>query len=705
MPGRDPAAGPAPRAFTLTSGDPVPNRMNVDADATSVRPGAWHARWLASRTLARAAIVGTAVGIATLATMAVLTSRVTVQATAQVHRVQEFSRVWNDLSTRISTADTTLRAYLATDGTDYRRDQLVALLQSSHADIDWLAAHGAAAPPDVEILRGAYANYNKVVRQATGTSTATANAAKLGDRASIGYGTLRSVVLDNIRKNEQQLSAYLQGAVRRTVTLRLVALIVIPLEVLLFGICALVLIGYQRRAERQSADRLRDATHDPLTGLGNRTMLANRLQVVIRDSAATGDPFCLLLIDLDRFKEVNDTLGHHCGDELLIGVARRLVGTSRATDAVARLGGDEFAVVLPQVNSSEHALEVASRLLAAIREPVTLDGILVDIDASIGLSRYPEDGTTAAELLKHADVAMYAAKRSNGGIAEYDPKQDEHTPSKLRLQSDLREGIERGELVVHYQPKINLTSGNPSGAEALVRWLHPERGLLSPAAFIPAAEESGLIDLVTVDVLNQALRQVSAWSAAGHRLPVSVNVPARSLADPTFPDTVGAALAQHNVPPELLTLEITESSLIVDPVRAREILERLHADRVDISIDDFGTGYSSLAHLRELPQQELKIDRSLVTAMCDQPRDEWIVRAVIDLAKGLRLRVVAEGVETEQTMSALRALGCDEAQGYHISKPLPAADFTAWLERNSVAAVPDDRTVPDSPPATSVTVG
>jgi EAL domain-containing protein (putative c-di-GMP-specific phosphodiesterase class I) len=206
-------------------------------------------------------------------------------------------------------------------------------------------------------------------------------------------------------------------------------------------------------------------------------------------------------------------------------------------------------------------------------------------------------------------------------------------------------------------------------------------------------------------VLNQALRQVSAWSAAGHRLPVSVNVPARSLADPTFPDTVGAALAHHNVPPELLTLEITESSLIVDPVRAREILERLHADRIDISIDDFGTGYSSLAHLRELPQQELKIDRSLVTAMCDQPRDEWIVRAVIDLAKGLRLRVVAEGVETEQTMSALRALGCDEAQGYHISKPLPAADFTAWLERNSVAAQSDDRTVPDSPPATSVTVG
>ena len=664
----------------------------MEGDETSVQACAWYARWLASRTLARAAIVGTAVGIVTLATMAVLTSRVTVQATAQVHRVQEFSRYWNDLSTRISTADTTLRAYLATDGTDYRRDQLMTLLQSSNTDIDWLVGHGAVAGPDIEILRGAYANYSTVVRQATGTSTANANAAKLGDQASVRYGTLRSVVLDNVRKNEQQLSAYLRDVVKRTVVLRLVTLIVIPLEALLFGICALVLIGYQRRAERQSADRLRDATHDPLTGLGNRTMLANRLQAVIRDSAATKDPFCLLLIDLDRFKEVNDTLGHHCGDELLIVVSRRLVGASRATDAVARLGGDEFAVVLPKVNSREHALEVASRLLAAIREPVTLDGILVDIGASIGLSMYPGDGTTEADLLKHADVAMYAAKRSCGGVAEYDPNHDEHTPSKLRLQSDLREGIERGELVVHYQPKIDLASGNLSGAEALVRWLHPERGLLSPAAFIPAAEESGLIDLVTVEVLDQALRQVNAWSVAGYRLPVSVNVPARSLADTTFPDTVVAALARHGVPPELLTLEITESSLIVDPTRAGEILERLHAERVDISIDDFGTGYSSLAHLRQLPQQELKIDRSLITAMCDQPRDEWIVRAVIDLAKGLQLRVVAEGVETEQTMRTLSAMGCDQAQGYHISKPLPAADFAAWLERHGGAAVSDDRT-------------
>ncbi|HET9516418.1 MAG TPA: EAL domain-containing protein [Actinoplanes sp.] len=657
----------------------------MDGDQTSVRPAGRLARWLASRTLARTAIAGTAVGIATLATMAVLTAGVTVQATAQVHRVQDFNRVWNALSTKISTADTTLRAYLATEGTRYRREQLTVLLRSTQSDIDWLLGRGAVVAGDVAVLQAAFRNYHFAVREATSISTARANAAKLGDRASQRFTVLRSVVLDNIRKSEDELSAYLQGAVARTAVLRLVALIAIPSEVLLFGICALVLIGYQRGAEQQAADRLRDATHDPLTGLGNRTMLADRLQAAISDSDSTDNPFCLLLIDLDRFKEVNDTLGHHCGDELLVTTARRLLSASRATDTVARLGGDEFAVVLPMVSSRERAVEVASRLLAAMREPVRLDGILVDIDASIGLSMYPGDGSTPAELLKHADVAMYVAKRSCGGVAEYDPGQDEHTPGKLRLQSDLREGIERGELVGHYQPKVDLHSGRTTGAEALVRWRHPEQGLLSPAAFIPAAEESGLIDLVTVNVLDQALRQVAVWSAAGHRLPVSVNVPARALADLTFPDTVVAALTRHGVAPELLILEITESSLIVDPQRAREVLDRLHAARVDISIDDFGTGYSSLAHLRDLPQQELKIDRSLVSTMCEQPRDEWIVRAVIDLAKGLQMRVVAEGVETEQAMSTLTARGCDEAQGFLISKPLPADEFTAWLVGHTVA--------------------
>jgi diguanylate cyclase (GGDEF)-like protein len=619
--------------------------------------------------------------------MAVLTSQVTVQATAQVRKVQDFTRVWNDLSIRISTGDTTLRAYLATDGTDYRREQLAALLHWANSDLDWLAAHGAVAGSDVDVIRGAYTKYDTVVRRATATSSAVANTAKLGDLASLAFGTLRDIVLDNVRKNEQQLSTYLRGVERRTAVLRLVALIVIPLDALLFGICALVLIGYQRRAERQAADRLRDATHDPLTGLGNRTMLGDRLQAAIRDSDETAEPFCLLVIDLDRFKEVNDTLGHHCGDELLTSVAHRLVGACRTIDTVARLGGDEFALVLQKVDGRERALDAASRLLAAIREPVTLDGILVDIDASIGLSMYPDDGTTAADLLKYADVAMYTAKRSRGGVAGYDPKQDEHNPSKLRLQSDLRQGIERGELVVHYQPKIDLATGDPSGAEALVRWQHPCHGLLGPAEFIPAAEESGLIDLVTVEVLDQALGQVRAWRAAGYRLPVSVNVPARSLADVDFPGSVRAALARHDVPPELLTLEITESSLIVDPVRAKDILQRLNASGVDISLDDFGTGYSSITHLRDMPPQELKIDRSIVTTMCDRPRDEQIVRAVVALAKGLQLRVVAEGVETERAMTALRLLGCDEAQGYYISKPLTADDFAGWLTRHASVAV------------------
>jgi diguanylate cyclase (GGDEF)-like protein len=658
----------------------------VTDETDSGRTMARYARWLASRAVARTAVAGAAVGLAILAVMAVLTSQITVQATAEVHRAQDFTRVWNDLSVRISTTDTTLRAFLATDGTDYRREQLAALLDSAQADIDWLAGHDAMTPADADIVRGAYGKYRKVVRQAAAMSSANANRSSLGDVASLAFGALRDVVLDNVRKNEQQLSAYLEGVARRTAALRLVALIVIPLDAVLFGICALILIRYQRQAEGQAADRLRDATHDPLTGLGNRALLGDGLQAAIRDGEASGDPFCLLLIDLDRFKEVNDTLGHHCGDELLTTIAHRLVEASRTTDVVARLGGDEFALVLQKVGDREYSMQAANRLLASIREPITLDGILVDIDASIGLAMYPGDGTTAVELLKHADVAMYTAKRSRAGVAGYDPEHDGHSASKLRLQSELRRGIERGELVVHYQPKIDLTVGQPTGAEALVRWQHPVQGLLAPDAFIPAAEESGLIDLITVEVLDQALRQVHAWWTSGHRMSVSVNVPARSLSDTDFPDTVIAALTRHGVPPELLILEITESSLIVDPGRANGILQRLQAHGVEISIDDFGTGYSSISHLREMPPQELKIDRSLIMALCDEPRDAQIVRAVVDLARGLHLRVVAEGVEDERAMRALAALGCDVAQGFHISKPLPAAAFAGWLARHGTAS-------------------
>ncbi|HEY0000098.1 MAG TPA: bifunctional diguanylate cyclase/phosphodiesterase [Actinoplanes sp.] len=644
-------------------------------------------RGLASRALARTAIAGTAVGIAVLATLALVESAVTGEATAQVRRAQEISRSWNDVSVRINIEDAALRAYLATGGTEYRRAQLALTFDSARADLDWLQEQGAVDRVELDVIRGAYANYSRIVVQIIAMVQRGASVQGYAELASLAFAPLRDEVLENVRQNEHRLTSYLGGVDRRTAQQRTVAAVVIPFCTVVFGVCALVLVAYQRRVERQVASGRHDATHDPLTGLGNRTMLRDRLHVAIQHTDVSGAPFCLMLIDLDRFKEVNDTLGHHCGDELLVGVADRLKSASRDGAQVVRLGGDEFALVLPDVPDRAAALGAAERMLGALRQPMVLDGFTVDIDASIGVSLYPADGADGPILLQHADVAMYAAKRAHAGVAAYDPAQDLNSANKLALQSELRQGIALGELVLHYQPKIDLATGRPSGVEALVRWQHPRLGLLYPDTFIPMAEKTGLIEPVTAEVLDQALRQVRAWRDAGHPLSASVNVTARSLVDMTFPDAVVAALRHYGVSPDLLTIEITESALIPDPERANQVLDRLRAHGVDISIDDFGTGYSSIAHLQAMPPDELKIDRSFVMQMRHNARDQKIVRAIVDLAKSLGVRVVAEGVEDEEAYGALRLLGCDEAQGYHISRPLPTDQFSAWLRQQDGDAV------------------
>jgi diguanylate cyclase (GGDEF)-like protein len=651
----------------------------------ALRP--WFSRRLASRALARTAIAGTAVGIAVLATLALVGSSVTGQATAQVRRAQEITQTWNDISVRINTEDAALRAYLATGGTEYRRGQLALTLDSARADLDLLQDHRAVDRVELDVIRGAYANYSRIIVQIMAMVGRGANVQGYAELASLAFAPLRDEVLDNVRQNEHRLTSYLSGVDRRTVLQRTVAAMIIPFCAVVFGLCALVLVVYQRRVERQAASGRHDASHDPLTGLGNRTMLRDRLGAAIHETDSSGAPFCLMLIDLDRFKEVNDTLGHHCGDELLVGVAQRLTGASGERDQVVRLGGDEFALVLPDVPDSAAALAAAERVLAALRQPMVLDGFPVDIDASIGVSVYPRDGADGPGLLQHADVAMYAAKRAHAGVAVYDPAQDMNSANKLTLQSELRQGVTRGELVLYYQPKIDLATGRPSGVEALVRWQHPQLGLLGPDKFIPMAEKTGLIDAVTAEVLDQALRQVRDWRDAGHAMTVSVNVPARSLTDMTFPDAVVAGLRRYGVSSDLLTIEITESALITDPERANHVLERLREHGVDISIDDFGTGYSSIAHLRAMPPDELKIDRSFVMRMCHDPRDETIVRAVVGLAKALNVRVVAEGVEDAEAFAALRVLGCDQAQGYHISRPLPPEQFFGWLGEQAGGAL------------------
>ncbi|MEU8238275.1 EAL domain-containing protein [Actinoplanes missouriensis] len=643
------------------------------------------ARLLEAKATGRSAIAGTALGIGILAAAAVMASSGTADTTEEVRRVQTVTQTLNRISVQINAEDAALRSYLTTGGTEYRRTELLAKLGDARASLDWLQQNNAVDRAELDAIRGGYENYNRIVLDIVAHTEDGGNVAGYTDLASMTFAPLRDSVLAIGDQHQQELSEYLAEVNRRADILQVIAVATIAVVLALFAICARVLIRYQRRAERQAAQRLHEATHDSLTGLGNRAKLHHELDAAVRRGRAAGAPFSLLLIDLDRFKEINDTLGHHAGDKLLVEVGQRLTGGRRADDLVVRLGGDEFALILPSAPDHTQALEAGHRILESLRRPIALSGLLVDIDASIGVAAYPGDGSDATELLQHADVAMYEAKRRHGGVCAYDPSLDTGDTSRLTLQSELRQGIERGELVVFYQPKIDVATRRPCGAEALVRWQHPTRGLLGPDAFIPLAEESGLIDMVTADVLDQALAQLGRWAGLGHELPVSVNVPARSLTDEAFPETIVAALARHGVPPKLLTLEMTESAVVTDMERAGEVLRRLREHGVHISIDDFGTGYSSIAHLRDMPPHELKIDRSFVMKMCENTRDETIVRAVVDLAKNLRLRVVAEGVENEDALRALGELGCDEAQGYHISRPLPAAELTAWLDRSGMA--------------------
>jgi diguanylate cyclase len=451
-----------------------------------------------------------------------------------------------------------------------------------------------------------------------------------------------------------------------------------------------VLVGYQRRTEHQAAQNQHQALHDGLTGLPNRTLLRDRIGQAIRQADRELGPMALALLDLDRFKEVNDTLGHHYGDQLLIQVGQRLQATLRAVDTVARLGGDEFAVLLPRIETAEGAVQVARKLQAALHEPFLVEGLSLDVEASIGLALYPDHGNDPEELLQHADIAMYVAKDTHAGFVLFDPTLDQHSPRKLVLLGELRRVIDQHQLLLHYQPKIHAHSGQVLGVEALVRWQHPDHGLIPPAEFIPLAEHTGLIGPLTHYVLDQALRQCHQWRQDGHELAVAVNVSARRLLDLAFPDEVAGLLAHWRVPARLLVVEITESTIMADPTHALEILGRLDRMGVQVAIDDFGTGYSSMAYLKSLPVHELKVDRSFVAQMTSNSRDAVIVRSTVDLGRNLGLRVVAEGVEDQTTWQELDAVGCDAIQGYYISRPVPPEDLITWLQHR-LSATPDSQ--------------
>ena len=435
---------------------------------------------------------------------------------------------------------------------------------------------------------------------------------------------------------------------------------------------ALARAGLTFRENVALADSHRLAVTDALTGLPNRRLFLDRAEQALLRARRAGGAAAVIIIDLDDFKEVNDTLGHHAGDELLVCVARRLRRALRESDTVARLGGDEFAVVLPDVTDAGAAARVAAELRTAIARPAVVAGLSLDTEASMGIAVFPAHGADVAQLLQRADVAMYQAKSHGTGHEVYRAEDDVHSPERLALVGELRRAIDEGEIEVHYQPKVDLASGVTGGVEALVRWRHPARGLLPPVEFIPVAERTTLIAPLTRHVMDRALAQARAWDDAGLPLAVAVNVSVRNLLDARFPEQVAELLARHGVPARRLELEITESVLMANPARALEILGRLHEMGVVLSIDDFGVGYSSLDYLKRLPVDVIKIDRSFVMHMATDPADAMIVRSTIDLARNLGLRVVAEGIEDAQALETLRALGCHLGQGYHLGRPVPA---------------------------------
>ncbi|MEU1463612.1 bifunctional diguanylate cyclase/phosphodiesterase [Streptomyces sp. NPDC005727] len=447
-----------------------------------------------------------------------------------------------------------------------------------------------------------------------------------------------------------------------------------PVLLPLFAIPLIALDSTLWMARARAEEQLRD----PLTGLPNRQWLLERIWTALDDAERIGARAALMLIDLDRFRSVNDTLGHLAGDRLLLQIADRLRQALPRGAEAARLGGDEFAVLLPVADSTTSATRVARGLVTELSSPLDLDGLTLVLEASAGVAVFPDHALDAEGLLRRADVAMYQAKRDRTGVEVYESKRDSNTPDRLGLLGDLRRALDAHEVQLHYQPKVRF-DGQVAGLEALVRWVHPERGKVPPDEFIAIAESSGLMPHLTEYVLETALGQVAAWRAQGLRVPVAVNVSPRDVHTPGFAGSVAARLARHGVPAGALQLEITEHVLLEDPQRAADTLAALTGHGVKMSLDDFGTGYSSLVHLRRLPVSELKIDRSFVARLAVDTEDAEIVRCTVDLAHSLGLLVVAEGVEDDETWERLRDLGCDAVQGWLVAAAMPPDETTAWL--------------------------
>ena len=456
--------------------------------------------------------------------------------------------------------------------------------------------------------------------------------------------------------------------------------------VALWAMLAAISGSTMRRLRQAAARNAYLADHDTLTGLPNRSLFQRRAAAALEAGRRDGRSVAVVVADLDRFKDVNDTLGHQNGDALLSRLGERLTGYARVGDTVARLGGDEFGLVLAAVSEDEVSA-MLKRLGALLQEEILIEALPLSAEVSFGYALAPADGADVDTLLRRADVAMYSAKESRSGVARYDSGREQYDAGQLALVAQLRRAIDGGELVLHYQPKALVRTGEVCAVEALVRWQHPERGLLPPDTFMPVAEQTGLIEPLTRWVLDAALRELHGWGERFGAVTMAVNISARNVSRPDFANTVLSALYRTGVPPYRLFLELTETALLTDPDTAVEVLHQVSAAGVRVSIDDFGRGQTSLGYLPTLPLHEIKIDRSFVTDLQLNAGHQAIVRSIVELGHSLGLQVVAEGVETEEVLGLLAAVGCDIAQGYLLARPMPAAQLDTWLRGHLLVRV------------------
>ena len=635
---------------------------------------------LERRWLARGAVFGLTIGLAALGALAWASAQTTVRAAEQVRTIDAEIGAWSSVSLQLGIEAEALSDYLRADD-DLARSPLRSAIGSAGPTLDHLAASGEAQQQDVAAFRAIYDPYSDTLEEvlehrASGDRVGESLAI---ERAALAASSMRKQSAIFVARNRQALDVALRDLDQRNRGYLVAATVVGAVDLLLVVVCGLIVLSHQRSLHQRAVDSHYRSQHDTLTGLPNRALLAERLEAALL-GASDERPVALLLFDLDRFKEVNDTLGHHVGDLLLCLVAERIEGAIRAGDTVGRLGGDEFAVILAEAESRERAAAVAQRLLDALEQPGELNGTPIDIRASIGLAFAPADGTTVVELLQHADLAMYDAKRSGRGVAVFDPVGRRPTIDDLTLLTEIRLALEEAQLVVHHQPKVDPVDLRCIGTEALVRWQHPRRGLLGPGDFIPMVEDHQLIHALTEAVLLRALGDQRRWSAKGlPLLPVAINVATRALLEPSFPSRVATILDRAGVSGDNLVLEITETALVADQEQAFRNIDELHAMGVRISIDDFGTGHSSLARLHALDIDEIKIDREFVSRLVDSDEGRAVVRAMIDLARALGLGVVAEGVEDQATCRTLVELGCQQIQGFLVARPMPADDLARWI--------------------------